>query len=188
MGDSFTAAYGTNGAARWTEVASEELDWVEDSYALSGIGYYAATGTAEVVGCERDFCPSFEDDVDRVIDSVPSIVVVAGGYNDARLMGEHRAEIQAAIEATFTRLREGLPDAQIIAVTPLAPGGPIDSNLATIVEWVEQDARAVGAQVITGADQWLTGEPDVLGPDSFHPSEEGQRVLAAKFVAAVESF
>jgi len=188
LGDSFSAALGTSGASRWTQIASEQLGWVENSFALSGVGFYAASDTANVGRCEREICPSFEDDVDRVIASHPDIVVVAGGYNDAGLMDAHRQEIDAAITATFTELRAGLPDAWIVAVTPIAAGGPVDSNLATVIEWVELAANSVDASVISGADQWLTDQPDVHGEDGFHPNESGQRLLASEFVAAIESF
>jgi lysophospholipase L1-like esterase len=184
IGDSYSTPQATTtGAFRWSLIASEELGWIEDENALGGTGYLASTDSSGVL-CERDRCPSFEEQVGIVAKKQPDIVVIAGGLNDIGFVATDPEGLRSAIDATYDRLAELLPDAQVIVVSPFTPGGPLDPAMRQIVEWVGESAAEHDFPVIEGADQWLTGDPEALS-DGRHPSDHGQQVIAERFVEGV---
>lgn len=176
LGDSYTAGDGAEDRAlRWTTQLAGARDWFEINVGFGGTGY----GTAgRVPGGE----PYFER-VDEVVAASPSVVIVSGGRNDYSERTDPAA-VAEGITATFTGIREGLPDAQIIALNPLWDDEPAPAELADIGSQVEAAIEAVGGTYVD-LGQPLEGQADLLGEDGVHPNNAGYTHLFETINAAL---
>jgi lysophospholipase L1-like esterase len=93
--------------------------------------------------------------------------------------------VSAAITSTFTELRAGLPDAQIIAVPPLWDASDTPARLAEITAEVQTAVEAAGGTFVD-IGQPLEGQPDLIAEDGVSPSDEGHAVLFKVIQDALE--
>lgn len=93
----------------WLGPASEQLDW--DSVvnlSAPGRGYFATPRE-----CDDSPCAPFPGTVDAVVELEPDVVMIFGGVADGDV------PLTATAAQYFADLREALPDAQIIAISPV---------------------------------------------------------------------
>lgn len=172
LGDSYSAGVGASEEnKRWTSIVSAAEGWEEINLANGGTGYLR---TAERAGCGKDFCPNYQDLVADVVRNDPHVVIVAGGQND---VGLNEEDVQSAIEATFTAIREGLPDATIIAVGPSAPS--VGKSIVAIDEAVRKIAADVSATYISMLNPPVLADGMIL-PDGVHVGDEGHLAIATR--------
>lgn len=140
-----------------------------------GTGFVATSGAA---GCGLEYCPSFPEMVDVAIASRPDVVVVAGGRND----GDR--DNAAAIAATFAALRDGLPAARIIAISPIWDASPYPDRLMAMGETIREAVEGVGGEYLDVGSP-LAGQLDLMTADGVHPNAAGYAVLGAAVNAAL---
>jgi lysophospholipase L1-like esterase len=168
IGDSYT-----QGSGKWPDLVSEAQGWREVNLGRGGTGYRARlNGNVASKGCGLDVCQSFAEMAGDAVSRQPAIVVVAGGRNDAG------ADIEPAVHETFSKLRDGLPDARIIAVQRLWDASDEPDFVAEYGKVIKKEVQAVdGEYLMIGTP--LRGRPELVKADGVHPTDEGQKVIAA---------
>ena len=112
-------------------------------------------------------------------------MVVSGGRNDLSAYGTNPAAVQQAINDTFTTLRQGLPNATIIAVTPLWDATTPSTKFPTMGQWIQDAGTGAGATVVPDAWTWLVGHPEWISADNVHPNDLGHQQIAQHVLAVV---
>ncbi len=170
LGDGFTA--GSSGTS-WASLVSDKLGWQATNLAVDGMGFLVAPKK-----CPQSPCTKFEGMIPKVAAESPSIVVVAVGTAD----GDQN--IDSASSTFFKKLDAALPDARIIAVSPMW-------GSSTVPYWQKLHAASVKAAV-TGVQgeyldigQPLAGKSTLVG-ESGLPSAEGQQLLATAVIEALQ--
>jgi lysophospholipase L1-like esterase len=111
--------------------------------------------------------------VAAVIAVEPDIVVVAGGRNDLNGLTPD-ATLKSDIDAVFNALRAGLPNAEIIAESPVWDSTAPPARLALVAADVQAAVTAVrGTYVDVGEP--LAGNAAAIGPDHLHPNVAATR-------------
>ena len=168
LGDSYTAGNGTTSVDnRWTSQLSSANGWTEVNAGVADTGY----GTA---GAAADALP-YTDRVADIVAAAPDIVVVSGGRFDYS-GSSSPAAVSAAIVATFTDLRAGLPEAQIIAIGPLWDASDTPARLSEITAEVQAAVEAAGGTFVD-IGQPLEGQTELMVDDDVVPSDDGHTVL-----------
>ena len=168
IGDSYT-----QGSGKWPDAVSKAQGWEEVNLGRGGTGYAVRhTGDAAQNGCGMDECPSFAEMVDAAVKRHPDVVVVAGGRNDGG------ADIADQVHDTFAGLRERLPDAQIIAVQPMWDASGYPDFLVDYGKVIKKEVQAVDGEYLKIGSP-LEGRPNLVQDDGVHPTDEGQKLLAA---------
>ena len=178
LGDSYTHGTGASTPAlRWSSLVANAKGWTEADAGLGGTGY--AT-TSSVNGCGKDYCPTYVERVGEIVASSPSVVVVSGGQNDGTLLSSDPETVKAAVDATYSTLRAGLPDAEIVAVGPSAPG-TLPATLIEFDGWVHTAADAVGATYVSLIDPPVI-VPEMVLPDGGHVDDSGHQAIADRIL------
>jgi lysophospholipase L1-like esterase len=168
IGDSYT-----QGSGKWPDAVSKAQGWEEVNLGRGGTGFTVRhTGDAAQNGCGMDECPSFAEMVDAAAKRHPDIVVVAGGRNDGG------ADIADQVHDTFTGLRQRLPDAQIIAIQPMWDASHYPEFLVEYGKVIKKEVQAVDGEYLKIGSP-LEGRPNLVQDDGVHPTDDGQKLLAA---------
>lgn len=174
IGDSYTAGAGGDGV-RWTTGVAAEQEWIEVNLGRGGTRYVATSGPE---GCGLDYCPSYPEMISDAAEREPEIVVVSGGRNDAT---QQDAD---AIRTTFESLRDALPNARIIAVSPMWDHTPYPEQLVEMGDAIRTAVQAVGGEYLEIGSP-LAGRPEMVTEDGVHPTADGYRVLGDAVSAAL---
>ena len=177
LGDDFTGGAGaTSNALRWTSLVAADLGWTEKNFGFGGTGY--STGGTLAGGAP------YTARIAALAATAPSIVIVAGGRFDIE-SPNGPTKIKAGVTATFTALRAALPNATIIAESPLWPLTKTPATLALVATDVKAAVAAVHGRYLD-IGQPLFGLPADVGPHSL-PNDAGYAVLAKAFETAYRS-
>lgn len=184
VGDSYSAGTGSSGFDnRFTTLVAAYEGWQGSSFAYGGTGYLRAATQNARIGCGQDACPNYLDVVDRVIAANPNIVVVSGGRNDVELP---EAQVEQAIDDFYARLRAGLPEAQIIVVSPVWAYSSPPAQLGRIRTAVREAAARVGAMYLDIGEP-LVDDRTLLTNDRVHPNDAGHAELARLIEVALSA-
>jgi acyl-CoA thioesterase-1 len=168
LGDSYTAAESGGYAGRLAGL----MGWDATIMGQGGTGY-VNPGQAE----EGD--SAYPDRIPDVIAAAPEFVLVQGSTNDGDGSG-----LAEAADSVFSQLREGLPEATIVAVGPVAapsiPRDKLDVARTTLAEV----AAAYSVQFIDPVEEGWLSDP-ALYSDGVHPSFEGHSQLAELIAEAL---
>jgi acyl-CoA thioesterase-1 len=171
LGDSYTVGVGDDERGGYVRPVAERLEWEPLAFGQAGTGYVNPGAT------EPGSAP-YLDRVPAVIAAAPEVVIVQGSTNDAR----RPEDIRAAALAVFTALRDGLPEARIIAVGPVLP--PIESpdDVRRVTDAVAAAAATAGVPFMDPvAEGWLPfGNVALYDGDLLHPSPAGYDEFAAR--------
>lgn len=164
IGDSYAAGDGsTVGASKgWADVVSKQRGWKEVNVAVGGTGY---TG-------------SYVDQIPRAAAADPATVIVFGGRNDLINFTAAPDKGAESVRAFYAGLREALPSARIVAVSPVWDYRAPPAGLPNIGAAVESSVASVRGEYIDIGEP-LTGHRDWIGSDGVHPNDAGYAVLAA---------
>lgn len=169
IGDAYTLAPSADDPA-WTSVAADELGWRPVEVG-PGAGYDTSLTGAEASDyCGESSCPAYRDLVDEVTGETPDIVVISGGRNDGR------KGIGGAAEELFSTLKEDLPDARIVVLSPFYDDDPAPSWLDKQSAALEKAAGEVGVEFVD-VGQPLEGKADLVGEDGKTPNAAGQQAI-----------
>jgi lysophospholipase L1-like esterase len=177
LGDDITGGVGaTSNAVRWTSLVAADLGWTEKNFGFGGTGY--STGGTLAGGAP------YTARIAALAATAPSIVIVAGGRFDIE-SPNGPTKIKAGVTATFTALRAALPNATIIAESPLWPLPKTPATLALIAADVKAAVAAVHGRYLD-IGQPLFGLAADVGLHSL-PNDAGYAVLAKAFETAYRS-
>ncbi|MBS1905755.1 MAG: SGNH/GDSL hydrolase family protein [Actinobacteria bacterium] len=171
IGDSIMEGHGLAPAQAWPALLAQRYGWRLTNLASDGSGFATAGDNGD----------TFADQVAVALTLHPSIVIISGSSND---LDRTPSTLTADTEQTLRALRAGLPDAQILVVSPVWSDTPEPDRLASIDAQTAADALAVGAQVID-IGQPLSGRADLVLPDQVHPTAQGQQVIARAVARAL---
>lgn len=181
-GDSYTLGTGAGDPSRrWSSLICAQRGWREFNPSVNGLGFVAGRGfTTEA------------DLPDQIIAQRPDIVFITMGLNDNFVYDRDAAAIHRAIREDFTHLREELPAARMIVVEPFWYTAERPDSLATIIDWVRDEAEAIGADWIPDASHWLDGHyatdaDSWMAADGLHPNDTGYAEMARRMEAALRA-
>jgi lysophospholipase L1-like esterase len=181
LGDSYTLGRGASARALgWTTLVAQKTGWTEVNQGVGGTGYNTVSG---LVGCSAEYCPTYVTRAMDVIAADPDIVVVSGGQNDRPWLAADPAAVRAAVDETYRLIRQGLPDARIIAVGPSTPEAATPA-ITELDAWVQAAALRVDAEYVSLLDPVTITAP-MVAPDGVHVNDSGHRAIAARVIAAV---
>lgn len=185
VGDSYTAGAGsTDPMLRFsTRVATAE-GWDEVNLGVGGVGYVVIgtqDPTVAQAACGLDYCPSYSEVIDQVVEAQPDIVVVSGGRNNT---GSDIATIRTSVEDFYSQIREAVPDAVIYVTSPVWDDDPAPEVMGEIASAVEGSAKGVGA-IYLDIGEPLLGHPELVVADGIHPTDDGHAALAEAVIAAL---
>ena len=178
LGDSYSAGAGAAKDQGFVNLVSAQLGLTAANFAQGGTGYVKRIDAKGTGACGRDVCLNYGEMADKVIVNGPAAVVVSGGRNDP----SDPASFDAATNALFAKLRAGLPNAKLIATSPVwgADGPPPQAE--AMRESIRAAVTASGG-VFVDLGQPLAGHPELLTKDNVHPNDAGHKVLADAVVA-----
>lgn len=181
LGDSYTQGFGASApTTKWSTLVANDAGWTEVNQGQGGTGYVT---TAGVASCGQELCPTYPDRVADVIAASPDIVVIAGGQNDRWALGADPEFVHAAVNETFRLIREGLPNARLIAVGP-STAEPATAMLTELDGWVQAAAGRVDAEYVSLLDPVVIRDEMVVA-DGVHVNDAGHRAIADRVLATV---
>lgn len=174
LGDSFTAAVGSESGRGYLLPLAEELGWAVTAAAQSGTGYVSPS-----------IVPGYQPYGGRVAEVVsrrPSLVVVQGSTND---VGRPADDVGRAADALYADLRAQLPGVPVVVVGPIDAPTIDPAGVRGIRDALAEAAQEAGLPFIDPiADEWLQ-PPDELYADGLHPDDEGYEEFAEELAAAL---
>lgn len=188
VGDSFTEGTGVFRPDGWVGAMAARLGW-SDVYA-SGLG---GTGYLSTNGARGTFRSRAATDI---IAHAPDIVIIAGGYNDT---ASSAAAVEAEAALLFAQIKAGLPNCELIVLSPWSSNNTLTSLQATRdaifaaadgVADLTIDAITTGQAWIfgTGKTTSTTGDGNAdfyIASDGIHPSAAGYTYLGARVANAI---
>lgn len=164
LGDSFTTGTGAGSTSkRWTSLVAASQGWQELNYGVGGTNY----GTDG----PNSTAQSYAERLTSIIISSPNIVVVSSAGNS---MGQGQEE---AITETFETLRDGLPEAQLIATSPYTRSGDFPDQLREFGDEIRDAVEAVDGRYVDIGHP-LGNRSGVMSDDGVHPNAEGYKLIA----------
>ncbi|MEO6533509.1 MAG: SGNH/GDSL hydrolase family protein, partial [Pseudolysinimonas sp.] len=115
----------------------------------------------------------------------PDIVFVTMGLNDNFSYARSAAQIHRAIIGDLAGLKKQLPNARFIVVEPFWYTDARPKSLIVIINWVHEEAIAIGADFIAGASHWIEHHPEWMAVDGLHPNDAGYAHMAVEMDAAL---
>jgi acyl-CoA thioesterase I len=173
IGDSIMDGHGLEVGQSWPEVVARTHGWNLTDLAADGDGFVTPGNDGT----------TFADQVTKAIKLRPSMVILSGSSND---LGKDEAEVEAAITTAVAKLHAALPDATIVAASPVWREDAFPAQLTQIANAVAHTVRAAGGTVLTFADP-LRGHPELMQSDDVHPTAAGQLAIAALVEQHLES-
>lgn len=142
-------------ASIWLGPVSEQIGWGSVvNLSAPGRGYIATPRE-----CENSPCAPFAGTVDAIAELEPDIVVTFGGVADGDV------PLTAPATEYFSNLREALPDAQLVAISPVY-------SAETVPDWGPLHSASIRAGVeeaggtFIDAGQPALGDGDVMSAES----------------------
>ena len=189
LGDSTVEGVGASSPARnYVGRLHERLRAVYPHARLMNLGVGGATAS----GVRSRQLP-------RALELLPDLVTLSVGPNDItdkRDLGSYARDIDAILRTLTSRtgavvVVNLIPD---ITVTPRFSGQEIESRLRERViafnEVLARQARAYGAEIVdlyAASQSEVPARPDLIGPDRYHPSDEGYGRWAELMWAGIEA-
>ena len=181
LGDSYTQGWGASEPdRRWSALVAHDAGWVEVNQGQGGTGFVATSGLG---GCGLVYCPTYLERVPDVIAVHPDVVVIAGGQNDLTALAADPDAVRAAVDATYDQVRDGLPQARIVAVGP-STAQPGNALIVELDGWVRAAAARVGAEYLSLIDPPVIDQESVA-PDGVHVTDAGHRAIAERVLAGI---
>ncbi len=152
----------------WVEQVATELGWSEVvNLSDPGRGYQAAPEECSAV----DTCANFSGTIDAVVAADPDLVVTFGGTAD----GDY--DMTEQITSYYTALRRALPDAELIAISPVTSADEAEYWLTMHARNIENAVTSVGGTFVD------VGQPGV--GDGAELSAPAQAELADAIIDAL---
>jgi lysophospholipase L1-like esterase len=172
LGDSFTMGAGADPQTnRWTTLLSRAQGWKELNYGYGGTNYATAG--------ELEGAMPYVDRVPDIVADKPDIVIVSTAGNSVEV------NQTADIERTLQGLREGLPDARILATSPYVRAGEYPSSLTVFGAQIRTAVESVGGEYLDIGHP-LGDHPEAMADDGSHPNNTGHMLIADAVQSSLE--
>lgn len=172
IGDSIMSGHGLDADQSWPAVVARDNGWTLTNLAADGDGF-VTPGNDETI---------FSDQVEEAIARRPQLVMLSGSSND---LGVPESAVRAAIDRAVTTLRRALPDAIIVAVTPVWNEKASPTQLDRINDDVQAAVQKAGG-IYLDIGRPLLGRADMMQSDDVHPTAAGQLAIAAAVETALQ--
>lgn len=184
IGDTYSAGAGaTEANVGFVFQLARSESWNLTNLARGGTGYLASLSGIARQACGLDYCPSYPEMIADAVAATPEIVLVAGGRNDA---AKDPTEESAAIKDFYQQLRTSLPQAKIVALSPLWDSTEPPETLSEIAGAVRASVESVGGSYLD-IGQPLQGRRALLAADGVHPNDAGHTALFEAVHAALQT-
>lgn len=189
VGDSWSAGYGATvpETQNWASVAADRLGWRLTKFALGGAGYTREGTYADYKGdyryCLRKAREVYPESKDAVL------VVIQGGINDTDLRLKP-APLTAAFEDTVRVARQLYPDAQVVALGPMAPTDPYEEAVGQVDGTLAEAAQDADVPYLDAYDLgWFDAErrEGLVKVKIVHPSTGGYALIGKTFADYVRT-
>lgn len=182
LGDSYAEGAGAPTGQGWVTWLIRTDCWVKGAVSAEG-----GTGYTNAGPTEKGFT-AFTDPnrLQAIIDGQPNVVIVQGGINDERAAP---SAITAAADTVFTKLRNALPDALIVAVGPTVPPAKTAQAMEAVTAAIAPAAYRHDVKVIDPATKgWLEPTDGLYFTDRVHPDLDGHKELARQLSISLANF
>ena len=159
----------SSGAAAdtWVGIAEKQLGWTNVvNLSSPGRGYVKRPLT-----CDTTPCANFEGSLPAVIEAQPDLIITFGGTAD----GDYN--LSPAATRYFADLHQALPNAQLVAVSPVTTLAPVPYYFTLHDQTISAAIEKVGGTFIN------VGQPG--SGDGPSLSSSAQAAIAAKITAAL---
>lgn len=164
LGDSDT---GGAGQPAWPELLRERLPGVEVDAVTTGDSGYVSTVPGE---------PTLPDLVSGTDLANADVVVLSGSRFDAAGISD---QVSAAAQEAITAVREQAPDAGLVVIGPVWPGGGPPAGVRNNRDVIRSTAAAASVRFVDPlTDGWLVEDEGLVGEDAVHLTKAGQAALA----------
>jgi hypothetical protein len=182
LGDSYTAGFGASQVDKSAPyLLAQHYGWRPVDLARGATGYISSPPDPGQFWCGLQHCPSYTESIPATAAAIPAIVIVNGGRNEVAISGT--ARWTQGVKDFYTALRRSVPQATIIATSPIWDDSPTPPEIAAMREVVRQAVTAVGG-IFVDLGEPLLGRPDLVASDGVHPNDAGNEAIAAAFEAA----
>jgi hypothetical protein len=154
VGDGFTSGSpdGGLGPANYTALLAAREGWRVTNPSVYGSGYVAGAPLSE--------------QVQKVVDARPHLVVVTGGRADS---GQDPAAVRDAAAGLYQDLRTRLPQARVVVIGPMYPGRNAPRTMRDVRDAVRDSATAAQLPFIDPIEErWFNGRDE----DGLTPVED----------------
>lgn len=166
VGDSWTAAFGSQSGRGYAEPAAEQAGWTSHILGVDGTGYLQGAPDQTFA---RRIAPAAETDAD--------VVIVQGSLNEKR---SDLSELEPAARDTLSDLKAAVGPATVVLVigasyTPGTDPGTIEE----INDAIGSAADTVGVRFVDPAvENWNDPADPAIWADADHPNDAGYRLIA----------
>lgn len=173
IGDSIMAGFGLDEDEAWPALLASDTGLEVVNLACSGAGFVV----------EGDCGEAFSGLIPAANDADPDLILIQSSDND---LFESEDDIDTDTAATIAALHAALPDARIVGIGTLwqLPFDEPDS-IGWSSDALESAVTGVGGTFVS-IGQPLQDDSDLVQWDEEHPTAEGQRVLLAAVVSALD--
>ncbi|MCY7395664.1 MAG: SGNH/GDSL hydrolase family protein [Nocardioides sp.] len=166
LGDTFTSGVDVDPADTWPGVLCRQVGCrYLPTYAVARTGY-TYPGADGLTATQR---------VEAVVSAQPDIVVLAVGASDTSATQE---QMSVAFTQVLDRLSTGLPQAQVVVLSPFWPSAPAPAPVITMRSWVYDIAVPRGVQFVNVTDLFDAAHADLVQPAGFAPDLRGHAYIA----------
>lgn len=149
----------------WVDKVAGALDWAPVvNLSSAGRGYLSKPAS-----CDLKVCANFEGTIAAAVAEKPDVVVTFGGWED----GDY--DLTDASTKYFAALRKALPDAQLVAISPVTSQDQAEYFLQLHSKTIRTAVEAVGGTFID------VGQPGVGDGDQL--SAAAQEDVAEAIIA-----
>jgi lysophospholipase L1-like esterase len=166
IGDSDAGGAGPNATA-WPALLDERLADIEIEALTTGGSGYVSTAAGESTLTDLATGADLSD---------ADLVVLFGSRFDASGISD---QVSAAAEDALTTVRDEAPDAAVLVIGPLWPGGAPPAGVRNNRDVIRAAADAAAVPFVDPLNErWLTGGTGLVGGDDVHLTDRGQAALA----------
>lgn len=181
IGDSYAQGDGASAPAnKWTAKLSLEQGWAEHNIARGGTGYLATPANPKAA-CGLEYCPTHGEMIPDAVKAQPEIVIVFGGSNDVWFKS---AAFKSAVDGFYRELRGALPNARIVAVSPVWDASKPPSQLAAYGDAIRAAVTAARGEFVD-VKQPLEGHPNWTTADGVDLEDAGHAAVYLALKAAL---
>jgi lysophospholipase L1-like esterase len=166
---------------RWTSIVCRNLGLEEHNFAVNGLGFLT----------KRDTDLFEKHPLEMVIDADPHIALIALGANDYPQLPENDDQLRRTMIEDMSRLRDSLPDSQVIVVEPYWPFLEEPPRIRRVFDLHAECAEETGLPFLLGQYGVFAADPTPFfypEPDQIHPNDLGHARLAEVMTEALEPY
>lgn len=137
---------------------------------------------------------------EQLVHRNPDLVIINYGTNESGFVSWIDRQYEMELRTAITKLREALPNASILVMSPMDRGERSGAEIRTmpgilhIVEIQKRVAKDTGCAFFntfeamggeSTMERWYDGHPRLVAADLIHPSPQGAEIVSDAFVKAL---